>query len=667
LIARSLASSHPAQFDSCIPSALKALHCSAPNVVSAAALLLSTLISKLRARLLPFLPKLVPGLLDAYENFSSAFRPSVASSLATTLFSTLLPSILPVFPALIAPYLPRFLVVTLSVGMTASTSDLSDTDASSDLARAKAAPAPPTQLFAARQGLLRCLAKAVPSRVLLNAMLEALSHLPAAAVSSLLSLLERHLSLRPTAEVVAHRTRVYALLQVALRCREVHTQPVSPSVQLTQPTDLMLASSAAASAKLRARLHAEQCADAVEIAGGSTLRQLTSSLNELQLRPIFLRALAYASGKTGAALPTSDGCGNSQSHAARNHSALDESVADARRAAAFFRMLEPSQLRFAALYSPYFALAVPFAISTLTAFSSSHLLIPSDMLRTEALRTDNEGIDSGSGQHQLPSATGTTQDRDVAKHENDSATDATAARVALLSCLRFLGLGLTHHRAAPALTVDALSKLQAPLSTALIAAAATRAAASALSSLTPAKRARRPSTATGDDRLQQQQQRHSVDVHDSSGSAKEKLPSKEEHCEVESQGAAIVAEALQTMRAFAIAVGAEGLHVMHHTLCAVAHGITEAAPHAHAHALPPLLHDFKSPDHGAIAAEVAAAARYAALQGLLEVYNAMGKDAMPLLAEALPVASEAMEDANAHIRHGALALMRVLESISMDE
>lgn len=651
-IARSLARSHPATFESCMPAALRALYCSTSNVVSAAALLLSTLISKLRVRLLPFLPKLVPGLLDAYSNFSCAFRPSVAGSLATTLFSTVLPSLLPVFPALIAPYLPRLLIVTLSIGMPASMSGPSAPDASSsDLARGKATP--PAELVVARQGLLRGIAKAVPPRVLLNAMSEALSHLPGAAIPSLLSLLERHLTMRPSAEVAAHRALAYALLHVALSFRDVHTQPSSPSFKLTQPIDSMLASSAT-----------EHCADAVEIAGGSALEQLTSCLNEVQLRPILLRALAYASEQTDAALPASEGSGDSQNHAASKNSAEAGTGADARRAAAFFRMLEPSQRRFAALYSPYFAVALSFATATLKAFSSAHLLLPPHLLRATRMTNHDEGSGSGSRQRKLPSAAGATLDRDSTQHHCDGAANSTAARVALLSCLRFLDLGLAHHRATPAASIDALSKLQAPLSTALTAAAATGAAASALSSRPIGKHAdslRTPATHSSS----QQQQRNSGCVHPSRGSAKEHITSNEKHCEIASQGAAIVAEALQAIRALAMAVGAEGLHVLHHSLCAEARGIGQASPHVHV--LPPRLHACETPDQGSIVVEVAAAARYAALQGLLEVYNVLGEDALPLLAEALPVASEAMEDANANIRQAALALMRVLESISMDD
>ena len=57
------------------------------------------------------------------------------------------------------------------------------------------------------------------------------------------------------------------------------------------------------------------------------------------------------------------------------------------------------------------------------------------------------------------------------------------------------------------------------------------------------------------------------------------------------------------------------------------------------------------------------APRAAALDGLAAIYAALGESALLLVAEALPVASEAMEDGDAKVRRAALALTRHLEAL----
>jgi hypothetical protein len=71
---------------------------------------------------------------------------------------------------------------------------------------------------------------------------------------------------------------------------------------------------------------------------------------------------------------------------------------------------------------------------------------------------------------------------------------------------------------------------------------------------------------------------------------------------------------------------------------------------------------------GGAAADITAAAaatnaRAHALCALAAIYDALGDSAFQLSAEALPVASEAMEDADTTIRQAALGLMHALESL----
>ena len=186
------------------------------------------------------------------------------------------------------------------------------------------------------------------------------------------------------------------------------------------------------------------------------------------------------------------------------------------------------QERFAALYSPYFALALPLATRTLVSFSSAHKLLPlgytavtSDAVasapinattasagvpvaastcstapvflakrRSIARMGASPGISIGPG-GASPSAvravpTGTVGGLIATRVSSDGGSEeaaataaAAAVRTALLAALRFITRGLEQHRAAPAASIEAIVALQCPLATVLTASAAAAAAAAA--------------------------------------------------------------------------------------------------------------------------------------------------------------------------------------------
>ena len=117
------------------------------------------------------------------------------------------------------------------------------------------------------------------------------------------------------------------------------------------------------------------------------------------------------------------------------------------------------------------------------------------------------------------------------------------------------------------------------------------------------------------------------------------------------------------------------LAVLHHRLCTIA-GAADETPE---HLLPFVAALAGGADVAgagpvaaagsgvAAAAAAHAAARRAALDGLKAMYEPLGESALALVAEALPIASEAMEDADAHVRTSALRLMRTLEQASMED
>lgn len=167
------------------------------------------------------------------------------------------PALLATLPKFLNPYLPRILRAILyspNLTIPSSSSLPHQTDAFS-----------------------LALASAVPARLLLPSLLEALSSLPSAGPAPVvlsLRIVTTHLSTRPSAEVQAGRAAAFEVLMGALSFRSDHT--------LSPPRSPPLPSAAAEGGR------------AVEASAGEALLALTTRLNEIQFRPLFLKALQWA-------------------------------------------------------------------------------------------------------------------------------------------------------------------------------------------------------------------------------------------------------------------------------------------------------------------------------------------------------------------------------------
>lgn len=110
-----------------------------------------------------------------------------------------------------------------------------------------------------------------------------------------------------------------------------------------------------------------RAADAIEDAGGVALAQLTECLNEAQLRPLLLRALAFGSDyssndATGAhAAPDASDASDGGLACKGDGDGNGRGAVSPHRALSFFRLLCPSQDRFAAISAPLFEIGLPLA------------------------------------------------------------------------------------------------------------------------------------------------------------------------------------------------------------------------------------------------------------------------------------------------------------------
>lgn len=195
-----------------------------------------------------------------------------------------------------------------------------------------------------------------------------------------------------------------------------------------------------------------------------------------------------------------------------------------------------------------------------------------------------------------------------AQIESDTPEVTSAA---LIATLRFITNGLRHHSSAPFAAVEAL---QAPLALLLVAsAAATRIIAQKTAAVTsPAEKA---SDAT----------------------------------------IALEAAALEAVHALAASAEPDSIRVLHRSLCAEVRAKDPAAQ------LTRLLRSETT--EVVLLHEIAAAARRSALSGLLVMYETLREGAL-IFDDAIPIASEAMEDSDPAVRQVALRITRELDKVS---
>jgi hypothetical protein len=398
-------------------------------------------------------------------------------------------------------------------------------------------------------------------------------------------LLGDHLSLQSPSDVSAYRAASFSLLQSALAYREKW------AVATTSDDAGAIAGAMAGAA-------------AVEAAAGRALDNLTTALNEEQLRLLFHRTLAWALEL----YPTAAG-------AACDAVGARASASAAARAAAFFGLIAPSQARFAALYVPYVADAIPLALATLAAHHPVHGMLATASPAAAATAYAATAAASSAKRRKLLSTAETAAASEAEKL-------AAGAWLAIHRALHFLVASLPFHRRFSATSADHLLKLQPLLCNVL--GAASIAAVYAGPTITVS------AAVTAADTL------------------------------AHTAAAAEVAKAaVAAIGSLAREMGADGVKVMHHQLCTRAQ-LEEITTYTTKPAATTII--------GGAAADITAAAaatnaRAHALCALAAIYDALGDSAFQLSAEALPVASEAMEDADTTIRQAALGLMHALESL----
>ena len=230
-----------------------------------------------------------------------------------------------------------------------------------------------------------------------------------------LSLLAIHLSVRPAIEIQANRASAFELFLSSLAFR--------------------------AEASVAAQYDLAGLAEAtrvVEAVSGDVLLQLTVKLNEVQFRPLFLRALAWVTGESTALAEATPWL-------AAESTAFTE-VAPTRisvlRAISFYRALAPSQAKLAGLYTAYFQLALPHATALLQPVPATPE-VPHPVKRQRLSdATDESAVIGTDGERDRPS-------------------DAELA-ICLRSTLTFTRLGLLHGGTAAAALAQ-LHALEGPL------------------------------------------------------------------------------------------------------------------------------------------------------------------------------------------------------------
>mmetsp|Transcript_15491 Transcript_15491/g.38866 ORF Transcript_15491/g.38866 Transcript_15491/m.38866 type:complete len:324 (+) Transcript_15491:1-972(+) len=188
-------------------------------------------------------------------------------------------------------------------------------------------------------------------------------------------------------------------------------------------------------------------AEAVEAMAGEMLLQLTVRLNELQFRPLFLRALQWATEDSSSAVAGAEVAMLDALVATAKDSAANGPAAPSRpRAISFFRAIAPSQAKLAGLYTSYFRLALPHATVLLQPSAHANSVqIPSEPPAKRRRRPN--------GTNGTPSL--------ADKAAEDGADEAELA-LCLRSTLLFVKLGLTNGGASAA-TLAQMHALEAPL------------------------------------------------------------------------------------------------------------------------------------------------------------------------------------------------------------
>ncbi|EOD15958.1 hypothetical protein EMIHUDRAFT_451580 [Emiliania huxleyi CCMP1516] len=301
LLARECGAAMPQLFDPAVPAVVRLIEERDPLVLSSALLACSALVSSLGVRLVPHMPLFMPPLLRCLEHSLFLSEPQRDALLAAAAWlDGCGPALLTALPMFLHPYLPRLLRAVLRL-------------ASIDSPAAQA-----VGLAAKAKALNRALARAVPSRQLLPAMVDAVgvaSQAGSAAQVELLQLLQTHVTLRPPAEARTHAAAVFDVLLSGLHFRSL--QPFSEALLLAPPA-------------------------AVEAATSAALAEIVMRLDEDSFGAFFERSLAWVApaGVAGAA------------------SAPRFSLA---RALSFFRVLSGTQIALRSLFAPYFSLALPHA------------------------------------------------------------------------------------------------------------------------------------------------------------------------------------------------------------------------------------------------------------------------------------------------------------------
>lgn len=195
LLARECGDAMPQLFESAMPAVIRHVAEPHPLVLNSALLAASALVSSLGVRLVPHMPVFMPPLLRRLEAaLAPAEPPREALLVAAAWLDGCGAALLSTLPLFLHPYLPRLLRSLLRLAEL-------DTPA----ARAVA-------LDAKAHAVGRTLAKAIPSRQLLPAMIDAIGYAAQAGAPvhvELLQLVQTHVMLRPPTEARSHHVLVF--------------------------------------------------------------------------------------------------------------------------------------------------------------------------------------------------------------------------------------------------------------------------------------------------------------------------------------------------------------------------------------------------------------------------------------------------------------------------
>jgi U3 small nucleolar RNA-associated protein 10 len=185
----------PQLFDSAMPAVMRHVAEPHPLVLNSALLAASALLSSLGVRLVPHMPVFMPPLLRRLEAALAPAEPPRDSLLvAAAWLDGCGVALLNTLPLFLHPYLSRLLRSLLR------------------LAQLHTPSARAVGLNAKAQAVGRALAKAIPSRQLLPAMVDAIGHAAQAgapALVELLQLVQTHVMMRPPTEARSHHVLVF--------------------------------------------------------------------------------------------------------------------------------------------------------------------------------------------------------------------------------------------------------------------------------------------------------------------------------------------------------------------------------------------------------------------------------------------------------------------------